>query len=65
MSEDRSSRLFLFRIIPLLMLVSFVAWCSSGNRTRGESLPMRTELLELLQEVTKAPRYERLEYSIR
>jgi ankyrin repeat protein len=48
-AEDRSLRLTLFRLIPLLMLVSFVAWCSSSRSPQGGSSgPLATELLELM-----------------
>lgn len=49
MAEDRSLRLTLFRLIPLLMLVSFVAWCSSSRSPQGAGgAPLTTELLELM-----------------
>jgi ankyrin repeat protein len=45
-SESRV-RLFLFRLIPTIMVVSFIAWCSSGGRERKEVEPIRAELMEL------------------
>lgn len=50
MDEERSRlRLFLFRLIPTVLLASLVGWCSSGNRARQEAEPIRTELAELFQ----------------
>lgn len=46
--EDRSLRLFLFRLIPTLMLVSMVAWCSLGRHPSAGSGPaLSSELAEL------------------
>ena len=50
MSDEGSRRLFLFRLIPVLMLISFVGWCSSSNRARQDNLPVRAELQELFQQ---------------
>lgn len=44
------SRLFLFRMIPLLMLVSFIGWCSTSNRDRKQLEPIRTELIQIFME---------------
>ena len=48
MSEAESGRLRLFRLIPLLMVVGFVAWCSNNNGGKAESLQVRAELSELM-----------------
>lgn len=46
--DERPLRLTLFRLIPLLMLVAFVAWCSTGRAPRGGAgAPHATELAEL------------------
>lgn len=46
--EDRPLRVKLFRLIPLLMVVSFVAWCSAGRTPQGGSGgPLATELVDL------------------
>lgn len=51
MAEDRSLSLTLFRLIPLLMLVSFVAWCSSSRSPQGGGGgPVRAELLDLMMQ---------------
>ncbi len=48
MTQDHGLRRFLFRLIPVLMVVSFVAWCSSGNNTKRESNKVRVELTEMM-----------------
>ncbi|RZL11740.1 MAG: hypothetical protein EOP40_01495 [Rubrivivax sp.] len=47
MSGDRSFRVFLFRMIPVLLMVSFVGWCTHNNRSRQASAPIQAELNEL------------------
>ena len=44
------SRLLLFRMIPLLMLISFIGWCSTSNRDRKQLEPIRTELIQIFME---------------
>jgi ankyrin repeat protein len=50
--EDRKLRLWLFRLIPVLLIVSLMAWCTSSNRAqRGNgAMPLAVELLELFQQ---------------
>jgi ankyrin repeat protein len=47
MSTEGARRLFLVRLVPALMLISFVAWCSSSNRARHDVQPVILELREL------------------
>lgn len=50
MNEERSGRLYLLRMVPVLMVVCFVAWCTSSNRARQHNLPVLTELRELFMQ---------------
>ncbi len=50
MNEEHKFRQYLFRLIPVLMLVSLLAWCSSSNQTLQENLPVKTELIDLMQQ---------------
>ena len=50
MSEEKSGSLYLLRLVPPLMLVCFVAWCSSSNRVRQDNFPVMTELKDLFQQ---------------
>lgn len=49
-SKVASNRLFLFRMIPLMLVVCFIGWCSTANRTRQEQMPIGAELIELFRE---------------
>lgn len=63
--EERPLRVSLFRLVPLLMVVAFVAWCSAGRTPGGASSgPLATELIDLFAThgVTDAmPRTDQLE----
>lgn len=49
MTQDpHGLRRFIFRLVPVLMLISFVAWCSSGKNTQRESNKFRVELTEMM-----------------
>lgn len=49
MDDDRSRlRLFLFRLIPALLVVSLVGWCSYQGNKRKELEPVRTEITDLM-----------------
>jgi hypothetical protein len=48
LSESNSGFLRLFKLIPLLMVVGFMAWCSSSRSDKQEVLQIRTELVELM-----------------
>lgn len=49
MNDDTSRfRLFLFRLIPVLLVVSLVGWCSFQGNKRKELEPVRAELVDLL-----------------
>lgn len=50
MSEQKSGSLYILRLVPALMLVCFVAWCSSSNRVRQNNFPVLTELKELFMQ---------------
>lgn len=50
MNEERKFRQYLFRLIPVLLLVSFLGWCSTSNKARQENTPVKTELMELMME---------------
>jgi ankyrin repeat protein len=47
MTDGGYRKLFLFRMLPLLFVVCFVAWCSSSNHSRQATQPIHTELMEL------------------
>jgi hypothetical protein len=48
LSDGESGYLKLFKLIPLLMVVGFMAWCSSNKGGKAEVLQVRTELNELM-----------------
>lgn len=50
MSELSPMKRLMFKLIPTLMLVGLMAWCSQGNRGRQEVMQSRVELIELFQQ---------------
>jgi len=50
MSESRSKKVFIIRLVPILILAGLLAWCTSSNRTRNQNLPIAVELRELFME---------------
>lgn len=49
-SEKKIASLFLIRLIPALMLISLLAWCSSGNRIRNDNVQIAAELKDLFMQ---------------
>lgn len=50
MSEGKSVGVQLFRLVPVLMLVLFITWCSSNNRSQQNNFPVGAELKELFMQ---------------
>jgi hypothetical protein len=48
LSDGESGYLRLFKLIPLLMVVGFMAWCSSNKGGKLEAQQVRVELSELM-----------------
>jgi ankyrin repeat protein len=61
---EGSYRPSLFRLIPALMLLCFVAWCSSSRQSRGGvDGPLHvSEAVPSLHKLAKKPQFDRLEY---
>jgi ankyrin repeat protein len=50
MAMERDFRRVIFGWFPALMLLAFVAWCSSSSRGRVDNTALRLELVELFSE---------------
>ncbi|HEY0844279.1 MAG TPA: ankyrin repeat domain-containing protein [Noviherbaspirillum sp.] len=47
MSDDTKKVRFLVRLVPALILISLVAWCTTNNKARQSNAPMLIEVKEL------------------
>lgn len=48
MSDDTKKFRFIVRLVPALILISLVAWCTTNNKTRQSNAPVLIEVKELL-----------------
>ena len=48
MSDAGSGHLRLFKLIPILMVIGFMAWCSSNRGSNVDAVQVRTEIIDLL-----------------
>jgi ankyrin repeat protein len=48
LSDGGSGYLRLFKLIPMLMVVGFMAWCTSNRGAKQDVMQVRTEIVELL-----------------
>lgn len=50
MSDNAKTIRFVTRVVPSLILVSLVAWCTTNNHSRQQTMPVYTELRSLFME---------------